>query len=814
MARATTAETRRLASGTSPRRQNGRRGVELEPVWLALVVAMVFSALVPSLTRADAASDLKSKGEAIYAKQCAYCHGDKGEGTKDDYPQALIGEKSLDRLSAYIAKSMPEDDPGTCVGDDAKAVAAFIFDAFYSKEAQLRAKPPRVELSRLTVRQHRNALADLIDGFREPAKRDDRQGLQGHYFDSKRVRRDRDSAMSRVDPEVRFNFGHSSPNPDKIKPGEFAVRWEGSVVAPETGSYEFVVKTENSAKLWVNDLQQPLIDVYVKSGSDTEYRASISLIAGHAYPLRLEYFKANQGVNKKDEKAEAMTASVSLEWAIPHRPVEVIPRHLLFPLLTPESYVSATPFPPDDRSMGYERGSSISREWEQATTDAAIATADYVTTRLRRLSGVGDQDPDREAKLRSFAARFVERAFRRPLTDQQRALYVDQQFESAKDLETAVKRVVILALKSPRFLYLDLEPTPDAYTVASRLSFGLWDSIPDKALLDAAKANQLKTKEQVTAQAERMVNDPRCRSKLRAFFLSWLKVEHVPDLAKDSKLYPDFDTAIASDLRTSLDLLVDDLVWNDASDFRQLLLSKSLYLNGPLARFYQVDLPEDAPFQKVEMSVGDRAGVLTHPYLMASFAYNATSSPIHRGVFLARNVLGLPLRPPPEAFPPLSPDLHPELNTRERVTLQTSPESCQSCHTMINPLGFPLEAYDAVGRFRDEEKGRPIDATGSYQTRSGELIRFKGPRELATFLASSEDTHNAFVAQLFHNLVKQPIRAFGPSNQDDLRSAFASSDFHIRKLAVKIVADSALAQPEGANALSQKEESKAPNKTD
>src|SRR5262249_3895183 len=205
------------------------------------------------------------------------------------------------------------------------------------------------------------------------------------------------------------------------------------------------------------------------------------------------------------------------------------------------------------------------------------------------------------------------------------------------------------------------------------LSFGLWDSLPDQELLDAAARGQLATREQVVRQAERMVTDLRTRSKVREFLLQWLKVDQAPELSKDAKQFPGFDQALASDLRTSLELFLDDVVWGDASDFRQLLLADTLYLNGPLARFYGADLPADAPFQKVALQPGERAGVLTHPYLMATFAYTGTSSPIHRGVFLARSVLGLTLRPPPEAFAPLAPDLPPQLTTRERVLLQTKP---------------------------------------------------------------------------------------------------------------------------------------------
>ncbi|WP_406697403.1 DUF1592 domain-containing protein [Singulisphaera sp. Ch08] len=751
--------------------------------WLTILALVVLTPRV--VTAAE-----ESRGEQIYLRQCASCHGAKGEGTPEDYPHPLIGDRTLPRLAGYIAKSMPEDDPGSCVGEDAEQVAAYIYEAFYSKAAQARTKPPRIELSHLTVRQYRNAVTDLLGSFRSPGQWGEQRGLQGDYFKSKQIRKD--GVISRVDPEVRFNFAKSSPDPEKIEPKEFAIRWQGSVLAPETGEYEFIVKTENSARLWVNDLKQPLIDAYVKSGSDTEYRGSIRLLAGRAYPLRLEYFKANQGVKKEDKKAEEAPASVSLEWALPHRAAEVIPPHNLSPNLLPESFVLASPFPPDDRSIGYERGSSVSKEWEQATTDAAIEVADYVVAHLRDLTGVKESDPDREPRLRAFSLQFAERAFRRPLSDDQRELYVERQFKDIRDFDTAVKRVVLLVLKSPRFLYHEVGGEGDAYDVASRISFGLWDSIPDKPLLQAAGSGQLKTPDQVTGQAERMVSDLRCRSKLRDFFFQWLKVEQIPDLAKDPKRFAEFDEAMASDLRTSLDLLLEDLVWSESSDFRQLLLTDSLYLNGRLAQFYGAELPTDAPFQKVTAEPRERAGILTHPYLMTSFAYTATSSPIHRGVFIARSVLGLALRPPPEAFPPLSPDLHPQLSTRERVALQTSPESCQACHAMINPLGFTLEPFDAVGRFRREENGRSIDATGAYQTRTGELVKFAGARDLATFLAGSPETHNAFIEQVFHNIVKHPVRAFGSHELENLRTAFTESDFNIRKLVVKIVTDTAL----------------------
>lgn len=730
-----------------------------------------------------------SQGRQIFVAKCASCHGNGGEGVADQYPNPLIGDRSLLELTAYIEKTMPEDKPGTCTGDEAKQVAAYIHDAFYSPVAQDRNRPARIELSRLTVRQYHNALADLVGTFRHDTNWGDVRGLQGEYFKSRGFD-GKERLIDRVDPVVAFDFGEGGPD-DKFDPHTFSIRWQGSVLAPDSGEYEFVVRTEHALRLWVNDMKVPLIDAWVKSGDDTEYRASIRLLGGKAFPVRLEISKAKQGVND-NKNLPPRKASVSLAWKMPKQVEQVIPARNLSPNRFAETYVSPAIFPPDDRSIGYERGTSISKAWDQATTEGALDLARYVATRLRDFSGANDDAPDRTAKLKEFCRRLVERAFRRPLSDEERQFYVEQQFASTDDPAAAVKRVVLLGLKSPKFLYREIDGKADSFNVASRLSFGLWDSIPDAQLLAAAQHNQLKTREQVLQQAERMLGDLRAKAKLRQFFLQWLKVEQVPELSKDKNLFPDFTPAIVTDLRSSLDMTIEDIAWSESSDFRQLFLANTTFLNGPLAKFYGVALPEDAPFQKVEFDRGSRSGVLSHPYLLSGFAYTATSSPIHRGVFVARSVLGRTLRPPPEAVAPLAAELHASLSTRERITLQTQSESCLSCHAMINPLGFPLEHFDAVGRYRSEEQGRAVDASGGYLTRTGEQVKFSGASELANYLASSQETHAAFVKQMFHHIAKQPMLAYGSGRQDQLRESFEKHNFSIRKLVAEIAAMVAL----------------------
>ena len=241
------------------------------------------------------------------------------------------------------------------------------------------------------------------------------------------------------------------------------------------------------------------------------------------------------------------------------------------------------------------------------------------------------------------------------------------------------------------------------------------------------------------------------------------------------------------------DLLLDDVVWTGGSDFRRLFTDDEVYLNGRLAPLYGATMAANAPFQRVRLDGGMRGGVLSHPYMMSVLSYSGATSPIHRGVFLARSVLGNVLKPPQEAVAPLAPDQHPDLTTRERVALQTSAVACQTCHTMIDPLGFALEEFDAIGRYRAAEKraggseAKPIDAAGSYLPREGPEATFNGARELAAYVATSRDAQEAFVRSLFHALVKQPVRAWGPETLEHLRGEFEKSGFDIRRLLVDIM---------------------------
>ena len=729
-------------------------------------------------------------GQDLYQRQCAKCHGKDGEGVAKEYKEPLTGDWPVDKLARYIHKSMPEDKPKSLTTEQAEAVARYIHGEFYSVEARVRKNPPRVELVRLTNRQYLNTVADLLaqfaGGTTTPATE---RGLSGAYRGGRR-RGGGDSerlSLDRVDRVIEFDFLAEGADPGLSGTNSLNVEWRGAVLAEETGEYTFMLKTPNGARLWVNtdDENIPLIDAGVASGDVDEHKATVRLIGGRACPLRLEWFKA----------AKDKLASISLRWQPPHDELVTIPaRHLATTRVRP-TFVPATAFPADDSSVGYERGVSVSKAWDEAATQAALEVAHHVVGRLDEFSGSRKSNDDRAAKLQAFAARFVETAFRRPLTKEQRQLHVDAHFnpQSGVSPEDAVKRVVLLALKSPQFLYLGLDRAqPDDFTVAARLSFGLWDSLPDGVLHQAAARGELRTHAQVTAQARRMMDDPRAHAKVRAFLHHWLQVNHAEDLSKDPKLFPGFTPEVIADLRTSLNLFLDDVFWSEGSDYRRLLLEDDLFVNRRLAGFYGLNTNAPDEFQKVSLDPRQRAGVVTHPYLLAAFSYQKTSSPIHRGVFLTRNIVGRALKPPPEAVAFKEEDFPANLTMREKIAALTRSDACQNCHAVINPLGFSLEQYDAVGRFRTRENGKAIDASAVYETDDGDKLKFNGARDLAEHAAASEQAQGAFVEQLFHQVVKQPMLAYGTATPGRLRESFAASGFNMRQLTVEIAVTAAL----------------------
>ena len=751
---------------------------------VARIVGQALGLLVTVLlSQATALAKPALSGELIYTNQCAKCHGDRGQGVADEYDEPLTGDWPIEKLVRVITRTMPEDEPKKCVGDEAQLVARYIFDAFYSPAAQARNNPPRIELARLTNRQFLHSVADLIGSFTGRPEIGQTGGLKASYHNSRNHSRNKHT-FERTDANVDFQFGTSTPAPDnkEYKPEEFSMRWTGSVIAEETGDHQFIVTSENGIRLWVNDMTLKLIEGWTSSGERRELTGSVRLIGGRAYPLRLDYFKF-----------KSKGASVKLEWHPPHGAQQVIPARNLSPAGTRSTFVLRQPFPPDDASIGYERGSAVSKKWDEAATHAAIETANWVADHLDELAGTLTNAPDRLPKAQQFGKHFAERAFRRPLTVEEEQLFVRSRFTVDKPATDSIKEVVLLALKSPRFLYPDLGQA-DGHAVAARLALGLWDSLPDDELLQAAKAGRLDTPRQARQQALRMIRNPRTRAKLRSVMHHWLGLEHAEEIAKDTEIFPEFDKSLEADLRTSLNIFLDEVIWQNAgADFRTLFSANHLPMNTRLARLYGARHHGTHPgFSPASFTGQKRAGLLTHPYLLMLYSYHNSTSPIHRGVFVTRHLLGRSLKPPPEAVVFKDEEFPANLTMREKVTELTKADACMTCHGIINPLGFSLEQFDSIGRRRDTEKGKPIRTASDYLTADGSPIHISGPSDLAHHAMQNPSAHEGFVEMLFNQVAKQPIRAYGSGVLKRLRNDFAQARFNIQFLLAETAVIAAL----------------------
>jgi len=728
------------------------------------------------------------RGKKQYLRSCAVCHGKLGEGVKNRYSDPLVGEQTVAELVAVITATMPEDDPESCVGEEAAAIATYLHQAFYSPAAQRKIEPPRVGLARLTGNQLRHSLADLYATESNLVWMTQEHGLKGYYYNGS-VPRVGDKRLERTDQTLDFDFGHQGPG-EGITPKDFCITWRGALRPDTTGEYEIVIDSTCSFLCYLGSYNRKFIDNHVQSGDKTEFRRTITLGGGRIYPLRIEFVQ-------RKRKTEQPPAKFRLAWKPPHGAEQILPSRNLLALSAPAAFALQTKLPPDDRSYGYDRGITVDKLWDESTTNAALEFAQIACEELwpayqNRHRKNSDEN---RSPVRSFLVELATAALRGVLGEEDRKRYIDEPVDATEDDLEAIKRSLLMLLKSPRFLYPLLDGVDGEFSksqrVANRLALTLHDSLPtDLWWVRGAHRKEWEEEAQIRVAARRLVDDYRTRGKTRELMYEWLNLSQVGEIVKEKELFPEFDRALVGDLRASLDAFLDEVIWSGTGDYRQLFQADWTFTNERLSNFYgETWEPLHSPGAGLRRSVSDsehRFGVLTHPYLLSKLSYHKTTSPIHRGVFLYRHVFGRILLPPQEAFLPLAPELHPTLTTRERVQLQTGSKNCQVCHAKINSLGFILENFDAVGRYRPTVRECEIDATGFYTSHSGKQVDFAGPRQLAEFLVVSEDAQRAFVNRAFQHFVKQPIAAFGPNALEELVKNFKEKDYNIRELLVEI----------------------------
>jgi hypothetical protein len=417
-----------------------------------------------------------------------------------------------------------------------------------------------------------------------------------------------------------------------------------------------------------------------------------------------------------------------------------------------------------------------------------------------------------------FVERFGTLAFRRPLSDEERGRLMDTfdaanaEFGSADAMDIVLQTM----LQSTPFLYLVEEGTPvdgapdsirqlTDFEVASRLSYALWDTMPDDELFEAAQAGELTSESGLRAQVERMLADERAEARIQRFVSEWLQLDGgtlhfgLEEATKDPDLFPEYGPALQEAMRIELEALVSDVVFDseDAS-LQRLFTETRAYVNGPLADLYGVDggpMDEDT-WAWVDLDGSQRSGLLTRAAFLSVFASDNVQSPIRRGTYLVEEVLCTELGSPPpnvDDTPPQGGDGTDDdgqpvtRSVREDVEARTQGQECQACHVVINPAGFLFEHYDAIGRFQTEEvtSGQPIDASGELVV-SDAIGEFSNAVELSEALGGSVVVRECFAEHWLHDMTGGGIGALDDCTKEEIVDRFVETR-NIRELIVSVV---------------------------
>lgn len=331
-------------------------------------------------------------------------------------------------------------------------------------------------------------------------------------------------------------------------------------------------------------------------------------------------------------------------------------------------------------------------------------------------------EPDAERLLRQF----IPRAFRRPVSEEIIAGYVAEA-HAALEGGLPFHRVMLDSYKailcSPHFLLLEEKPGAlDGAALANRLSFFLWNTSPDEALLTAAAKGELQTPEGRFAQVERMLNDPRVERFEKSFVDQWLDLKNLEATSPDGRLYAEIKPSMFIAAEQETRRFFHELIADDRSAL-EIIQSDWTYANELLSALY--DLPDIAGYEMRKVSIppqSPRGGVLTQASVLKVTADGARTSPIIRGKWVNERILGIALRPPPDDVAKIEPDIRGATTIREQLAKHRSAPACMSCHTIIDPPGFALENFDVVGGWRDHY--RMSTGTGKFTT----LTRFDGRR--------------------------------------------------------------------------------------
>jgi hypothetical protein len=755
-----------------------------------LLPLLVCAALALPAAAAESKTQVRNRelqGEIgpLLTKYCVECHG-KNEPQADfgisgvETMEQMLGDRKrwLTALAKVQAGEMPpEDAKSRPTEGERKRLAAWLDDALNNLDCAGSPDPGRVTLRRLNRREYRNTIRDLV-GIDYELAMDFPGDDSGYGFDNigdvltmppVLLEKYLDAAEQIATRAIDASGGKT----------EFDRMVEGQELAGDGskhGDAHRILTSEGEAH---DRFHLP------KSGKYAIYVAASGEQAGDEQ-VRMAVRADGKEIGKMEVRARASQ---------------------------PQEYVVRAELEAGERRIG---AAFLNDYWRPEEQDESQRDRNLIVASIRvrgpldkidlppshkQIIFVNPEELDRQERRRAveqILRKLITRAFRRPPTDEELKRYADLASVSRRQgesLESSVQLVLQALLVSPHFLYkMELDPPGkegqprdlNDFEVATRLSYFLWSSMPDDELLALAEAGKLKQDGNLEKQVRRMLASPKSKALAENFAGQWLELRSLDIRTPDGELFPAFSDELRRAMRTETEMFFDAVVREDRSVL-DLLSADFTFVNEPLARHYGIAGVSGNEFRRVSTAGTPRGGLLSQASFLTITSNPNRTSPVKRGKWILENILGTPPPPPPPDVPELveakkGEDLG---SLRARLEEHRKNPACASCHERMDPLGFAMENYDAIGAWRDKDGKTPIDASGKLP--SGES--FRGATELRDLIVKSRQSEflHCLAEKLLTYALGRGLEYYDQCAVDTITKALAEDGHKFSRLVIGIV---------------------------
>jgi len=707
--------------------------------------------------QARANVDFGKTVKPFFAHHCTKCHGEakqKGDLRLDNLPLDFTGSVTSTHWSDVIdrinAGDMPPAKEPRPAGSDAAKVVDWIATQLAEGESARHAAAERVSFHKLTRDEYTNTIRDLL-GVTYDARDTTGMSDDPDWLGFERIGSVLSLSPSHVEKYLSAaDTALAEALAVHAEPRHQVIHWNAFKMRKHWGNVQEKYYTERG------NADQVRVDIVPNNNSSSTpgEGQALEIKATGDYLIHIKV----SGLHPKGGRPPRLQVFASdLDRILGEQDVDAPedqPTVLEFRCHLPEGthiirIMNAVPGPePTARfSRSYEVPYSNLRTrqpWQMKLTDEdykpswPFLLVDYVdwegpmmeswpTPVHREIFGEGHHDT---AQIHDIVARFAERAFRRPVKEEEITTFTqlaEQEIKGGKTFEMGMKTALLAILCSQDFLYL-VEGTPDKvtttltdYELASRLSYFLWSSLPDARLIELARTGKLHEAETLRAETRRMLADARGAAFSDEFPRQWLQLRRVGMFAPDKTLYPEYDDYLEHSMILECTSFFREVLTKHLT-LREFLDSDWTMLNQRLAAHYGIPGVTGEAMHHVELKPEDhRGGLLTQAALLSLTSDGTRHRPVHRGRWLMESILGKPVPPPPANVPAIktAEKTQPKTSLRDKLAAHTTDPTCAACHVKIDPLGLAFENYDAIGRWRTVEnvtdgagKNPSVDASG------------------------------------------------------------------------------------------------------